>query len=75
MYQRLFFIDNVKRKFLQRSYIVIQEELRNRLKSYKEDTGISYKKICDQCEIPTSAMYAFNGGYRKLQEGYAEALE
>lgn len=54
---------------------MIQEELRNRLKSYKEDTGISYKKICDQCEIPTSAMYAFNGGYRKLQEGYAEVLE
>lgn len=50
-------------------------KLRERLKKYKYDTDISYKKIATEAEIPFSTFYNFSSGLRDLREKYYLLLD
>lgn len=42
--------------------------LLERIKLFKEETGISYKKVYTDCEISASTFYNFTSGLRPLTE-------
>lgn len=44
------------------------DDLLNRVKKCKEQTGISYKRIYTQCGISVSVFYNFTSGVRKLNQ-------
>ena len=44
------------------------DDLLNRVKKCKEQTGISYKRIYTQCGISVSVFYNFTSGLRPLTE-------
>ena len=50
-------------------------DLLDRVKKCKEQMGISYKKMCNKCNIPYTTFYSFTGGVRKLPEQYVESLD
>lgn len=51
------------------------EELLNRVKKCKEQVGISYKTMCNKCDIPYTTFYSFTGGVRKLPDQYINILD
>ena len=50
-------------------------KLRERLKKYRYDTEISYKKVATETEIPYSTFYNFSSGLRDLKEKYYLSLD
>ena len=51
------------------------ENLLERLKRFKEEMAIPYKKIAEKCEIKPSTFYNFTGGLRDLQPDAAQRLD
>ena len=51
------------------------EELLERVKKCKKQMGVSYKIMCNKCDIPYTTFYAFTGGVRKLPEQYIKKLQ
>jgi len=52
-----------------------QAKLLRRIKDYKDESGISYKFLAFELEIPISSFYNFTTGLRRLSEPYAEVLD
>ena len=50
-------------------------KLRERLKKYRYDTEVPYKKIAMEAEIPYSSFYNFSSGLRDLREKYYLLLD
>lgn len=50
-------------------------DLLDRVKKCKEQMGISYKNMCNKCNIPYTTFYSFTGGVRKLPEQYVQFLD
>lgn len=52
-----------------------QENMRERFKSYLEDTGVTQSFLSKKLEIPTDVLSRFKTGQRDLYESYLEKLD
>ena len=53
----------------------MQNNLLDRVKKCKNQTGVSYKSMYSKCGISTSVFYNFTSGVRDLPQRYVEALD
>lgn len=51
------------------------EELRDRLKKFHENEGVSYIKVAKALEISPAILYNFTSGVRDLKQCNAEILD
>lgn len=50
------------------------EELRDRLKKFREEEGVSYVKVAKDLEVSTGIIYNFTSGVRDLKANVAIML-